>query len=193
MVLVVYKHRLHPVFQTRLECGSLSAYTHQFPALCFKHVWIMVPCLGTSICLLLPWSNTFGLRFLVCVRECVQIVDLCLCTRIRLQPCSNTFDYGCLFVYPPRTKMKVTPELEKILQTHAVFLCGFLNLSRYRADLPSGMSIMQRFELLGSIAGFVRDAPLRPSPTQGVELFFPLFSECGAAAICPEPDVHSWF
>ena len=30
--------------------------------------------------------------------------------------CSNTFDYGCLFVYPPaRTKMKVTPELEKIL------------------------------------------------------------------------------
>ena len=38
VVLVVYKHRLHPVFQTRLECGSLSAYTHYFPTLCFKHV-----------------------------------------------------------------------------------------------------------------------------------------------------------
>ena len=38
VVLVVYKRRVHPVFQTRLECGSLSAYTHKFPALCFKHV-----------------------------------------------------------------------------------------------------------------------------------------------------------
>ena len=55
----------HSVFQTRLNCGSLFAYTHQFPALCFKHVWIVVPCLGTSICLLLPWSNTFGFWFLV--------------------------------------------------------------------------------------------------------------------------------
>ena len=52
-------------------------------------------------------SNTFRLRFLVCVHasvpalcfECVWIVDPCLCTRIRLQPCSNTFDLGCLFVY----------------------------------------------------------------------------------------------
>ena len=148
-------------------------------------------------------------------------MDPYLCTRIRLQPCSNTFVYGCLFVYPPvRTKMKATPELDKILQTHAVFLCGFLHLSRYRADLPSGMSIMQRFKLLGSSARFVRDAPLRPSSTQGVELFFPLFSKCGVCqlsstlrfalnpmyipgsdcklrctlyvSICPEPDVHSW-
>ena len=31
-----YKHRIHPVFQTRLECGSWSAYTHQS----FKHVWL---------------------------------------------------------------------------------------------------------------------------------------------------------
>ena len=41
----------------------------------------------------------------------------CLCARISLQPCvSNTFDYGCLIVYPPaHTKKKATPELEKIL------------------------------------------------------------------------------
>ena len=45
------------------------------------------------------------------------IVVPCLCTRISLQPfVSNTFDYGCLFVYPPaHTRMKVTPELERIL------------------------------------------------------------------------------
>ena len=62
-----------------------------------------------------------------------------------------------------------------------IFLCGFLHLSRYRADLPSGMSSMQQFKLLGSCARFVRDAPLsraRPSSTRGVELFFPLFSRC---------------
>ena len=136
---------LHPVFQTCFDCGSVSAYTHHSPVLCFECVWIVNPCLRTRIC---------------------------------LQPCSNTFDYGCLFVYPPaRTKMKATPELQKIFQNHEVFLCGFLHLSRHRADLPSGMSIMQQFKLLGSSARFVRDAPLRPSSTQGVELFFPLFSK----------------
>ena len=72
--LVAYKHRLHSMSHARLECGSMFAYTHQFPALCFKHVWIMVPCLGTSICLLLPWSNTFGFGSL-------------LCTSISLHPC----------------------------------------------------------------------------------------------------------
>ena len=41
---------------------------------------------------------------------------------------------------------------------------------------------MQRFKLLGSSAGFVRDAPVRPSSTQGVELFFPLFSESAVLA-----------
>ena len=41
---------------------------------------------------------------------------------------------------------------------------------------------MQRFKILGSSARFVRDAPLRPSSTQGVELFFPLFSESAVLA-----------
>ena len=175
----------YPVFQTCLDCGSFSAHTHQYPALCFKHVWIMDLCLYASIslqpfdqtrsdcgsllftnivstlCFKHVWNvypclrtrisfqhcvfknvglwfrvwvqasascflglNTFGfwflvvykhqtppvsqnmfrLRFLVCVHasvpalcfECVWIVDPCLCTRIRLQPCSNTFDYGLL-------------------------------------------------------------------------------------------------
>ena len=40
-----------PVFQTRLDYGSVSVYKHQSPALCFKHVWFVVPCLCTRICL----------------------------------------------------------------------------------------------------------------------------------------------
>ena len=109
------------VFQTRLDYGSVSGYKHLPPASlvkhvfgsllctsislhpCLEHVLIMVPCLCTH--------PSPALCF-----ECVWIVNPCLCTRIRLQPCSNTFDYGCLFVYPPaRTKMKVTPEQERIL------------------------------------------------------------------------------
>ena len=95
---------LHPVFQTCLDCGSLSAHTHQYPALCFKHVWIMVPCLCASISLQ-PFNQTrldcgpccSQASFLVCVHASVP--DPCLCARIRSHPCSNTFDYGCLFVY----------------------------------------------------------------------------------------------
>ena len=122
--------QLQPFDQTRLDCGLCclqASYppcvTNTFgmwifvcvhvsvPALCFKHLWIRVPCLGTSICLLLLGSNTFvshtfGLRFLV------WIVDLCLCTRIHLQPCSNPFDYSsCLSPSRPHQK-EVTPELE---------------------------------------------------------------------------------
>ena len=39
-----------PVFQTRLNCGSLSVYTHPSTALCFKHVllWSLV-CLQASV------------------------------------------------------------------------------------------------------------------------------------------------
>ena len=93
---------LHPVFQTCLDCGYLFAYTHQSPALPFKHVWMVIPCLSTSICV----SNTFGLWLLVCVRASdsspvfkhVWIMVPCLCTRTSQQPfVSNTFDCGCLF------------------------------------------------------------------------------------------------
>ena len=84
------------VFQTRMDCGSLlctSISLHPCP----KHVLIMVPGLRTH--------QSSALCF-----ECVWIVDPCLCTRIRLQPFSSTFEYVCLFVCPhPRTKMKVTP------------------------------------------------------------------------------------
>ena len=174
------------MFQTCLDCGSLSAHTHQYPTLCSntfglrfcvrvqtsvyspltKHVWIVVPCClqasAPLLCLKHVWnvdpcsrtrisfqhcvSNTYGLWFrvwaqasascflgqtrldfgsLLCTSislhpcpkhvlimvpglrthqssalcfECVWIVDPCLCTRIRLQPCSNTFDYDGLFV-----------------------------------------------------------------------------------------------
>ena len=73
----------HPVFQTYLDCGSLFAHTHQYPALC---------------------SNTFGLRFCVCVQTSVDSpltkhvwnVDPCLRTRICFQHRgSNT--YGLWF------------------------------------------------------------------------------------------------
>ena len=56
---------------------------------------------------------------------------------ISLQPfVSNTFDCGFLFVYPPaHTKMKVTPELEKIL---------------HRARAPNQLSIfLEKEQLFG--------------------------------------------
>ena len=125
VVLVVYKHRLHPVLQTRLECGSLCAYTHQFPALCFKHVWIMVPCLGTSICLLLPWSNTFvsnafGLWISVCahgsVSSLVQTRLIMVACLFRLEPkwLRLTWIIPCkclvLLVYPSFVQMVLSLE-----------------------------------------------------------------------------------
>ena len=60
VVLVVYKRRLHLVFQTRSECGSLSAYTHQFLAPYFIHVWVIDSVSGYKHLPLPPWSNTFG-------------------------------------------------------------------------------------------------------------------------------------
>ena len=80
--------------QTRLNFGSLLCTSTSLHP-CLKLVWITVPCLRTRI-------SSPTLCF-----ECVWIVDLSLCTRIRHQPCSNTFDCGGLFVYPPaRTKMR---------------------------------------------------------------------------------------
>ena len=107
VVLAFYKHRLHPVLQTRLECRSLSAYTHLFPALCVNHLWVMVPGLGTSTCLLL-----FGFRFLV------WIADLCLCTLIRLQHCSNVFDYSsCLLPSRPHQNQSLHPGISRFGRT----------------------------------------------------------------------------
>ena len=37
--------QLQPFDQTRLDCGSFFVYKHRSPALCFKHVWFMAPCL----------------------------------------------------------------------------------------------------------------------------------------------------
>ena len=69
--------------QTRFDFGSLLCTSTSLHP-CLKHVWIKVPCLRTRIS---PPALCF---------ECVWIVDLSLCTRIRLQPCSNTFDNGGL-------------------------------------------------------------------------------------------------
>ena len=104
---------LQPFDQNTFGLWSLLI-TSIVSTLCFKHVWnvdpclrtrivsstvfqtrlVMVLCLGTIICPILPWSNTFGCWFLV--------VDLCLGTHIRLKPGSNTFDYvACLSTLPP--------------------------------------------------------------------------------------------
>ena len=90
---------LHPVFQTRLDYGSSSAHTHQTPALCFKHVWFLVPCLCAST-RLQPFDQTCldcgsflytSIVSTLCFKR-VWIVVPCLRTRISLQPCvSNTF------------------------------------------------------------------------------------------------------
>ena len=63
--LSVYKHQFLALsFQTCPECGSLFAYTHQYPALCLKHVWIMFP-VSVYISSLQPFvSNTFDFGFL---------------------------------------------------------------------------------------------------------------------------------
>ena len=123
----------HPVFQTCLDCGSLSAHTHQYPALCSntfgfrpcvcvqtsacspltKHVWIVVlvvykhrlhpvkhvwnvdPCLRTRISFQHCVSNTYGLWFRVWVQASASCflgqtrLDFgsLLCTSISLHPC----------------------------------------------------------------------------------------------------------
>ena len=73
----IRSHALIPLSQTRLDCGSLFVYKHQTPALCFKHVWIVVPCLCTCISRQPFVSNTFGLWFLVCVQASVLSQNGC--------------------------------------------------------------------------------------------------------------------
>ena len=123
----VCSHALIPLFQTRWDWNVLFVYKHQSTALCFKHVWIVVPCFvykhqSPALCFLHVW-----------------IVGPCLCTCISLQPfVSNTFDFGFLVVYPPaHTKMKVTPELQKILH-RAQSSESVVNLLGERAIIWSG-------------------------------------------------------
>ena len=76
----------HLVCQTCLDCGSLSAHTHQYPALC---------------------SNTFGLRFCVCVQTSVYspltkhvwiVVPCCLQASLHLVSQAR-LECGSLFAY----------------------------------------------------------------------------------------------
>ena len=108
--VVLFNPRIHlvactqPFVSNTFDWNVLFVYKHSSTALCFKHVWIVGPC---------------------------------LCTCISVQPfVSNTFDCGFLFVYPPaHTKMKVTPELEKI---------------SHRARAPSQLSIfLEKEQLFG--------------------------------------------
>ena len=59
--LFVYKHQSTALCSNTFDCDALFVYKHQSPALCSKHVWIVVPCLCTSISLQPCVSNTFGL------------------------------------------------------------------------------------------------------------------------------------
>ena len=76
-----------PVFQTRLDYGSVSVYKHLPTAPLIKHVWIVVPCLRTRISL----HPVFQTR--------LDCGSLSAYTHQSPARCSNTFDYGCLFVY----------------------------------------------------------------------------------------------
>ena len=105
---LAYKHRLHPVFQTRLECGSLSAHTHQSPALCVSSTVFQTrldygPCLGTSISLLFPWSNSFGSWFLVVYMHQFPLVSQ---TRRIKVPCLRAqISPGSLSVHTHQTRL----------------------------------------------------------------------------------------
>ena len=83
--------------------------------LCFKHVWIMVPCLGTSTFLLVPWSNTFGLRILVCVHASVPVPYLC--TRIRSSLVQTRLFFWLLVCLPSH------PHLKEGLICSTLFAC----------------------------------------------------------------------
>ena len=103
----------------------LAVHKHKSPPLCFKHVWMVVPCLSSislSPCVstrldfgslfvkhqsLALCFNTSGFWLLVCVHSPVNspvfkhvwTMVPCLCTLTSQQPfVSNTFDCGCLLV-----------------------------------------------------------------------------------------------
>ena len=80
----------HPSVSNTFDCNALFVYKHQSTALCFKHVWIVVLCLGTRISLQPCVSNMFGLCFPVGVHASVNspllrtrlIMVACLLTSI---------------------------------------------------------------------------------------------------------------
>ena len=112
--VVLFKPRIHLfacthpsvsnslVVSKPFELWILVAYTHQSPAWSFKHVWMGIPCLSTSISLQpchqspVLCSNTFGFWFLSVYTH----LSTALC-----------FKHGCLLLlvaYPPaHTKVKV--------------------------------------------------------------------------------------
>ena len=102
--------------QTRLDC-RLCCCTSIVSTLCFKHVWIMVLCLGTNICFLILWSNTFGLWFSVVYKHQSSpvfqshFVFLVCAHHQSTATCLKHFDFGFLFVHPPtHTQLRVARE-----------------------------------------------------------------------------------
>ena len=88
----------HPSVSNTLDCNGWLVHKHQSTALCFKHVWIVDPCLRTRMSLQPCVSNTFGLWFRVCVQASVYsplikhiwIVVPC-CVQASPPGVSNTF------------------------------------------------------------------------------------------------------
>ena len=163
----------------------------------------MVPCLGTSIRLLLLWSNTlvsnaFGLWISVCahgsVSSLVQTRLIMVACLFKLEPkwLRLTWIIPCkclvLLVYPSFVQMVlslesgdcgatcsciasfnyfenyapdgscviklaflVTLDVKDFTESRSIPV-RFSAPCRYRAELPSEMSTMQRFKLLGSSA-----------------------------------------
>ena len=115
---------LHPVFQTCLDCGYLFAYTHQSPALCLKHVWIVVSCLSTSIRQQPFVSNTFDHGCLFVYKH--QSWDKMATAWVRRRPHSERSGVSSFsrFTLPPTPKwrwhlnwrrFKIEPEVVNLL------------------------------------------------------------------------------
>ena len=134
--VVLFKPRIllfactHPSVSTSLDCNDWLAYKHQSTALCSNTWFLAVYKHQSPPCV----SNIFGLWSLVCLQALVSsplfqtrlIMVACLFTSISLEPKwprhgsdGHPTPRGVGFVFlqiyrPAHTKMKVTPELEKI-------------------------------------------------------------------------------
>ena len=107
----------HLVFQTCLDCGSLSAHTHQYPALCSNTFGLRVLCLCANISLQ-PFDQTrlecgslfaYTHQFPALCFKHVWIMVPCLGTSIcLLLPWSNTIGFWFLVVYMHQSSTRVS-------------------------------------------------------------------------------------
>ena len=94
LFLAVYKHQSPLCVSNMCGLWLLVCVYASVSSLSFKHVWMVIPCLSTSLSLLPCVSNTFGFWSLVCVHAPVNrplfqtrlFVVACLHSSISLEP-----------------------------------------------------------------------------------------------------------